>query len=705
MIVVSGDTPPLDSVVEVRRVTPRGDRLVDFTDGMALTEFDMDLADIQLLFLIQEDTDTLTDAILFDHAKNAWDMKGFRVTNVGEPIEDNDAVTLAYMQRYVAKYGGSGGGSSGGGDPGGGGDGGGGGSGGTLPPINVNIDEIKKAVLREVLSRINEMKDAIKADVDEAVNRIAEGLERLKNHNVNVLRSAGFVVDEENGTAKFQALEDFKTETGGRFTTVQQTLDAVNASLDLKASRAELEGATTRLSAAEASLDAAKADILLRASKTEVDEISQKLSQAEANIDGMNASISLKAEKAELTGVKDRLTAAELFINANGGNLQGVTIEFQGLRERLEELAQAIATNAETINTSNEIFDGKLALAKTELTSRVETAEGVVASLQNTVASISGEQVATAIQRIETMANDLQAETAARLTLAAKVGENTAAIQTEAIVRAEETGALKAKYGVRVDAGGRVVGWEANNDGKRGDFDVYTDHFRIFSPDADKNAMPFHYDTTSGKLKLNQIEVDGANIKSGSITNAHLSNVQITDSMLQNVTIDGAKIRNTTIDTAQLKPSAVSQMGHYPSSPNVWWYGTGGYQQITAATRNVFLNNGGSISKILFLVGIEVRLSKPVEVGFMLRVEAGGGTYTPIDMTTFMAHFDLAFETTYNTTLSGMLQINSAPTMMRLVPYWIARKPIQVGTPPYTLPDYFSANLSKLDISYLMLRA
>ena len=109
MIVVSGDTPPLDSVVEVRRVTPRGDRLVDFTDGMALTAFDMDLADIQLLFLIQEDTDTLTDAILFDHAKNAWDMKGFRVTNVGEPMEDNDAVTLAYMQRYVALYGGSGG--------------------------------------------------------------------------------------------------------------------------------------------------------------------------------------------------------------------------------------------------------------------------------------------------------------------------------------------------------------------------------------------------------------------------------------------------------------------------------------------------------------------------------------------------------------------------------------------------------------------
>ena len=34
--------------------------------------------------------------------------------------------------------------------------------------------------------------------------------------------------------------------------------------------------------------------------------------------------------------------------------------------------------------------------------------------------------------------------------------------------------------------------------------------------------MPFHYDATSGKLKLNQIEVDGANIKSGSITNAHL---------------------------------------------------------------------------------------------------------------------------------------------------------------------------------------
>lgn len=76
---------------------------MDYVDGSILTEHDLDLADTQLLFLIQEAVDELADAMIYDHIKDAWDAGGKRITNLGEAIEDTDAVTYAMLKLLIEK--------------------------------------------------------------------------------------------------------------------------------------------------------------------------------------------------------------------------------------------------------------------------------------------------------------------------------------------------------------------------------------------------------------------------------------------------------------------------------------------------------------------------------------------------------------------------------------------------------------------------
>lgn len=579
MIIVSGDTPPSGSVVEVKRITPRDQRLVDYVDGTVLREFDLDLSDIQLLYLIQEDMDVLIDTLVFDHVKDAWDARGKRIINLADPIEDQDAVTLAFVKKYI-----NGGGGGGGEEPGPGP------GPGPLPPVDIDIDKLKEQILKDILARLKDIKEEIKSNLDEAAKRIAEGLERLKKHNADVFRWAGIIVDEANGTATIAGLEDLKTSTGHRFNDVYQQLNAHEALIKLKASNIDVENLKTRIGKAEVDISGARAEIDLKASKTEVEGLTQKLSKAEVDIDGLNSAIRLKADKAVVDGVNERLSAAELFINANGGNLQGIVFDFRGIKKSLEELAAMGIANAEGLLNANAWRRTDIAHAKTELYAKIEDTDKAVARQKTELLASIKDTAAAADRKLEVIADGLKAEATSRELLAVKVGENKAAIATEAQVRADETGKLNAKYGVRLDVNGYVTGFIANNDGKQGDFTVQTDYFRIHSPRSHLKVTPFVYNATTGKLSLNAIQVNGAYIKdasidgakievasigsahirnatigsahiqSGSITNAHLSNVKITDSMLSNVTIDGAKIRNATIDTTHLKAQAVTTL-------------------------------------------------------------------------------------------------------------------------------------------------
>ena len=100
--------PPQEGeVLTIRRYTSATDRVVSFKDASVLKATDLDVSSVQTIHIAEEARDILNDALIKDKEDN-WDAKGHRVVNVGDPIGDNDAITLKFykddaMGAYQAK--------------------------------------------------------------------------------------------------------------------------------------------------------------------------------------------------------------------------------------------------------------------------------------------------------------------------------------------------------------------------------------------------------------------------------------------------------------------------------------------------------------------------------------------------------------------------------------------------------------------------
>lgn len=89
-------TPTSGSLVWLLRSTPRNKPLVDFTNGSVLVESDLDRSSLQSLYIAQEAYDAL-DSSLHINIDGVFDAVGLRVTQLAEPQDAQDAVTLQYL--------------------------------------------------------------------------------------------------------------------------------------------------------------------------------------------------------------------------------------------------------------------------------------------------------------------------------------------------------------------------------------------------------------------------------------------------------------------------------------------------------------------------------------------------------------------------------------------------------------------------------
>lgn len=90
--------PAVGTEVRVKRTTKGDAPLVDFTDASTLGEADLDLMGRQLLYLAQEALDGVHDSLGPDETTLQMNARGRRIVNVGDPIDPQDAVTLAYLR-------------------------------------------------------------------------------------------------------------------------------------------------------------------------------------------------------------------------------------------------------------------------------------------------------------------------------------------------------------------------------------------------------------------------------------------------------------------------------------------------------------------------------------------------------------------------------------------------------------------------------
>ena len=89
--------PASGSEIIIRRYTSAADRIVSFKDASVLKAKDLDVSTIQTIHIAEEGRDIINDALIVDKEGN-WDAKGKRIVNVGDPIDDNDAITLKFYK-------------------------------------------------------------------------------------------------------------------------------------------------------------------------------------------------------------------------------------------------------------------------------------------------------------------------------------------------------------------------------------------------------------------------------------------------------------------------------------------------------------------------------------------------------------------------------------------------------------------------------
>ncbi|CUA90941.1 Phage T7 tail fibre protein [Chelatococcus sambhunathii] len=93
--------PAPDAVIEVRRHTPRDNRMVDFVDGSVLTESDLDLSNLQTFYIVQEAID-IAGGTLELLSDGSYGAGGRRIKELGNPVEDRDAVTKTWAETAMS---------------------------------------------------------------------------------------------------------------------------------------------------------------------------------------------------------------------------------------------------------------------------------------------------------------------------------------------------------------------------------------------------------------------------------------------------------------------------------------------------------------------------------------------------------------------------------------------------------------------------
>lgn len=95
--VVFNTAPASGSVIRIYRETAT-DRLVVWADASVLKAADMTIQQVQQLHILEETNDwTKSSSIVLNDEGTAWQGRNYRLTNISDPMDEQDAVTKRYI--------------------------------------------------------------------------------------------------------------------------------------------------------------------------------------------------------------------------------------------------------------------------------------------------------------------------------------------------------------------------------------------------------------------------------------------------------------------------------------------------------------------------------------------------------------------------------------------------------------------------------
>ena len=96
-MIMFDSAPAKDSIVHIYRNTPTT-RLVSWADASILKAKDMTISEVQQLHILEEASDwSKTNSIVLDEESGVWQGRKFRVSNIADPKDAQDAVTKNYI--------------------------------------------------------------------------------------------------------------------------------------------------------------------------------------------------------------------------------------------------------------------------------------------------------------------------------------------------------------------------------------------------------------------------------------------------------------------------------------------------------------------------------------------------------------------------------------------------------------------------------
>jgi len=97
---ITSGNPTAGAIVKVYRETPRDAQQVVWVNAANLTSSDLNTADLQTLYIVQEAFDAVADSLSKDNS-GIWDADSIRIQNVATPTASTDAVNKAYVDALI----------------------------------------------------------------------------------------------------------------------------------------------------------------------------------------------------------------------------------------------------------------------------------------------------------------------------------------------------------------------------------------------------------------------------------------------------------------------------------------------------------------------------------------------------------------------------------------------------------------------------
>lgn len=246
---------------------------------------------------------------------------------------------------------------------------------GTVPATLADGVNAHTRTLQDHDSRIRETEHGLSINLkhyDELKNSMSEVLLELDAMNATILLKADRTELEELEPSQLEA----------RISAVEIALDGANARIDLLATREELNELSHKISEAEILIDGANAAISLKASQTEVNKLTERVSAAEIDIDGANAAIALKANQSVVFDLEERLSDAEILID--GANAKIALKANQSTVNDMEERLSSAEIDIDGANAAISLKASKTEVNK--LTERVSDAEVLIDAANGQIA-------------------------------------------------------------------------------------------------------------------------------------------------------------------------------------------------------------------------------------------------------------------------------------------------------------------------------